>query len=371
MKNDGAEIEPRGDDGSPGAEDPKLLAKAAKTQREIAAIHAAITSCIYVTKRDRVAGLLNMFPECRDSDVSLTIRYWQTFQSEIDTSKEIAPQTLFKLERLTTIARLRAKIQNEYGLFPASEGIKRKRRKNEEEVRDDMLSDRAPPRLISIFADEAGKQDEFILIGSVWFLNPMKGAMFQHKVNKLRESRNIKNEFHFSRCGRQDVENYKAFVDLVCQEREFIGFKAIAAERRGSSRNIEEVLCDLYCLMALKGFEHEVASGRVDLPRRISLTLDEGGLTSIGSEMLRQKLLAFLNRTYGQNVTLDNVSELGSKSSAALQLADLITGVASRKLNHRGEHAFKDELADYATERLGLNFSDSIVNDDSFALIRI
>lgn len=349
----------------------KALAKEKRRQREIEAIKASIASCTYTTKRDRVAGLLNMFPECRDSDISLTLRYWEAFQPEINTHGDINPKSLFKLERQTTISRIRAKIQNEYGLFPSSENVRRKRRKKEEEVRDDMISDAPTSRLIAIFADEAGKQDEFVLVGSVWFLNMMKGAMFQHKVNKLRESRGIKNEFHFSRSGKQDVENYKAFVDLISEEREFMGFKTIATPRRGSSRNIEEVLSDLYCLLALKGFQHEIESNRAELPRRLALTIDEGGLTPIGCEMLSQNFATFLERSYKSDAVLDGVTVLNSKSSAALQVADMITGVANRKLNYRGEQNFKDELADYIIEKLGLSFSESVVGDDAFALIRI
>lgn len=354
------------------ADDERALVKEARRQREIAAIEAAIASCSYVTKRDRVAGLLNAYPECRDSDVALTIRYWETFQDDIYTpGAELDPRRLFKLERLTTVARLRAKIQNEYGLFPASEGVRRKRRQKEEDVRDEMVSDTPTSRLISIVADEAGKQDEFVLVGSVWFLNAMKSAMFQHKVNQLREARSIKNEFHFSRTGRQDVENYRAFVDLVREERDFISFKTIAAPRRGSSRNIEEVLGDLYCLLVLKGFEHEVDSRRVELPRRLQLAIDEGGITHVGCEMLSQHLSTFLDRKYRADAAFDGVKIIDSKKSAAVQVADMITGVVNRKLNYRGERSYKDDLADYVVEQLGLNLSDSVVGEDAFALIRI
>ena len=353
--------------------DKKALAREARKQREIAAINESIATCTYATKRDRVAGLLNMFPESRDSDMSLTLRYWETFQTDIYESGNLSPRSLFKLERQTTIARLRAKIQNDYGLFPASENVRHKRRQKEEEVRDDMLTDSPSSRLISIFADEAGKNDEFVLVGSVWFLNAMKGAMFQNKVNKLRHDRSFKGEFHFSRCAKQDLEHYKAFVDLVNLERDFMSFKTIATARRGSSRGIEDVLSDLYCLLAFKGFEHEVDSHRVDLPRRVSLTIDEGGLTPIGCEMLHQNLSTFLDRCYKHEATLETTSVLNSKSSAALQLADMITGVASRKLNHhgQGERNHKDDLADYTIETLGLDFSGSIVEDDAFALIKI
>lgn len=354
------------------SEDEKALAREARRQREIEAIKAAIASCSYVTKRDRVAGLLNMFPESRDSDVALTIRYWETFQSDIYTpGAELDPKRLFKLERLTTVARLRAKIQNEYGLFPASDGVRRKRRQKEEDVRDEMVSDAPNSRLISIVADEAGKQDEFVLVGSVWFLNAMKSAMFQHKVNLLRESLGIKNEFHFSRSGKQDVENYKAFVDLVREERDFISFKTIAAPRRGTSRNIEEVLSDLYCLLVLKGFDHEVDSRRVELPRRLQLAIDEGGITPVGCEMLSQHLSTFLDRKYRTDVTFAGVEIINSKKSAAVQLADMITGVVNRKLNYRGERSHKDDLADYVVEQLDLKLSDTVIGEDAFALIKI
>lgn len=112
--------------------DPKRLARIEKEKRELL---ASLAGGDFSTQRTKVAAILNLYPESRNSDITLALKYWETFQPDIYNKHGILPKDLFKLERLHYIVRARAKIQNEYGLFQADAKVKHCRKKNEEVIR--------------------------------------------------------------------------------------------------------------------------------------------------------------------------------------------------------------------------------------------
>lgn len=352
------------------SEDKKAIAKEKNKLREIAAINSAIASGTYTTKRDRVAGILNMYPDCRDSDMVLTVRYWETFQGDIYGKDSLTPRLLFKLERLTTIARLRAKIQNDYGLFLGTQKTRNQRRQKEEEVRTEIINDSAPPKIIQIFADESGKTGEVVIIGSVWFLNVAKGTQFQIKYQTFKERIGYKGEFHFSEVKNQTLNAYKQFVDFSVGHRDYVSFKVIATKRKGNSRSIDEVITKLSFLLLVKGYAQELQAGRFIGERRLIFVVDEsGGPDSIGREDLKIAVTRALNEQHGSGAVLSNVEEIDSKQSAAIQLADLISGALNRKMNYPAGNSPKDDLANYIVDTLGLKLDESVVEDDAFRLI--
>jgi len=65
----------------------------------------------------------------RDSDVTLQLRYWEQFEKDLYDGRAITPSDLYKLTRLTSLSRARAKIQNTFGLFAASDEVRARRGK--------------------------------------------------------------------------------------------------------------------------------------------------------------------------------------------------------------------------------------------------
>ncbi len=304
----------------------KSAKREARRQKEIEQIWTALDSGNYATQRDRVAYLLNVYPDTRESDITLTLRYWETFQSEHCPDSAIPREKLFKLERQTTISRLRAKIQNEYGLFQGSEMVQRQRRQREDQVREDVIADRAPPNVVHVFADETGKTGAYLIIGSVWFLNASRTATFQASVSALAHQLGIRGEFHFAECKRQHLPAYKEFINLAAANREFMSFKAIVTKQSGAVQ-VADAVIRLLRLHLLRGYEHERRSGRVAGPRRINVTLDRGDTYSA---LTRNELVVQLNRdlkeSYGDGNTIERLAEIDSKGSASIQLADLLAG---------------------------------------------
>lgn len=80
----------------------------------------AVLSAKFDTIQERVAWILNHFPDTRNSDITLQLKYWDRFEPDLYDGRAIEPDDMYKLTRLTSLQRARAKIQNSYGLFQAS-----------------------------------------------------------------------------------------------------------------------------------------------------------------------------------------------------------------------------------------------------------
>src|SRR5260370_26520158 len=79
--------------------------KCKKREKEKIKLVQAVTSGDFSTLTSKVAGILNIYPQARNSDIILSLKLWETFQPEIYNEQGIKPVDLFKLERMTYITR--------------------------------------------------------------------------------------------------------------------------------------------------------------------------------------------------------------------------------------------------------------------------
>lgn len=351
--------------------DSKKLARIEKEKKELL---ASLAGADFSTQKAKVAAILNLYPAARNSDITLTLKYWETFQPDIYKETGILPKDLFKLEREHYIVRARAKIQNEYGLFQADDQVKHYRKRNEEVMHDAVLEDAAPRQVVTVFADETGKTQDFVIVASVWVLRSpavysLTGAIMNWKMN----SPWAKREIHFAKFGKADFNTLKEYLGLILKNREFLSFKVIAIERSMTQRPIQEVIQKLHEHMLVRGVEHEIAAGRFDLPREIGMTLDEEqSLDPFTLSEMKQRVLTEFERSYGKQLQLLDIVTASSKNSGLVQLADLIAGAVNRRLNHKEEKNYKDEMADWIIHSLDITLNkEGIPGLDASALFKV
>lgn len=326
-----------------------------KIARERAELVKSVAAEDFSTLKSRVAAILNIYPAARDSDIVLTLQYWSMFQPDLYNPAGIIPRDLFKLERESHIVRARAMIQNDYGLFVASEAVKGHRRENEKSVRGEILAEPAERPVIRVYADETGKNGQFVMVAAVWVLSGISTFRLSRKIDDWRESSSFaKREMHFSRLGKGDADALTKYLEVVRSESEYLSFKIIGIERSKTRRSIEELIAKLHERMLIRGALHEVSCGRVSLPRAIDLTVDEeDSLDEIALAEMKSSVQRELS-THHESLTVGDVISLSSKTSALLQLADLVAGAVNRRRNHEGDRNFKDDFADQIIETLGL-----------------
>ena len=79
---------------------------------------------------ENVAEILRKYPETRNSDRLLTIKYLQEFTCENETEKKLVEKLFNKCDlNLGTIIRRRAYIQNDMWMYKATERVRENRAK--------------------------------------------------------------------------------------------------------------------------------------------------------------------------------------------------------------------------------------------------
>ncbi len=347
--------------------------KQAKVQKEKTALQKSLAAGDFSTTRTRVAFILNLYKDTRNSDVTLAIKYWEQFQPELYSVHGILPQNLFKLERFHLIVRARAKIQNEYGLYLAEDAIRRHRRRNEEAMEADVIADAASRGVIQVFSDETGKTQRYVTVAAIWVLAGRAVYDVTRAVLKWKESSAwVNREIHFARLGAKDEGVLKELLDIVVNHREFLSFKVISYDQEGSRRRVEDIVARLHEFMLIRGLQHELGSARVALPLTVTVTLDEEpSLDEIARSDLKEAVERRYSELFERRASIESVDSVRSHDSVLVQLADLVAGAVNRRLNHLAERGVKDNMADAIVAAFGLVDREEDVGLDAFARLHV
>lgn len=304
----------------------------------------------------KVASVLNRYPDTRNSDVALMLKYWQVFEGH--TGNQVSLENLFKYERLTSIARVRAKIQNEYRLFRADEKIRRYRREEEEIQKEFQISTKPPIDDITIYADESGKNDDFAIVGSSWILSgegELNSDLVKWAQERKIEDQTCPDVFHFNkiRNNGRDLQVYKDFFNYAVQRGNMMGFKAIAVNQTKTSMSNDDLNSELFYQLVRIGIEHEEMTRRIQLPKQIVYIKEkEEGESALRINQIQQQLIDNFKIHHDDNLRLNAFMSMGPEYSRLIQIADLFTSSINRILNHQQKnpqspHNAKDEFAEY------------------------
>ncbi|MCD6050206.1 MAG: hypothetical protein K0Q55_1609, partial [Verrucomicrobia bacterium] len=300
------------------------VAKELELEAERESLIKAASSGVLNNVEERTAWLLNNYPETRDSDVTLQIKYWEEFQNDIGGGEYIAKKNLYQLVRLTSLSRARARIQNTLNLFLASESIRQQRGTLSEDERQSAREKKGYP-VINIYFDESGKQKEakYLIVASVWFLFPSEQLKFISKIQAWKKSRNHE-EFHFNSITESDLPVYLDFIHLLLEMTHFLSFKAMGVDRAGLS-NINTSLLKLTYHLFSQGVQHENDSGRAPLPRSLSIwkDLEEKGNDKLFLAELTEKLTETSSSLLDGKLSILQAEPLDSKEQDLIQIADL------------------------------------------------
>jgi Protein of unknown function (DUF3800) len=281
---------------------------------------------------------------------------------------------LYKLTRLTSITRARAKIQNSFKLFLASDEIQKRRGVLAEDEKEKAIEDQQFDNTLSVYADESGKNDTFLIVGSIWFLDGYETFSTFKRIMDWKETYNFKNEFHFKEINKSNLQKYIQFSEMIFSNMSAISFKAVGCPKRGIS-NTQDAFTRLFYHLLKSGIEHENDTKRAPLPRALSFTKDseEVGIDKLLIADIKDKIVNLSNSQYRNLLfpDLDNFRAQDSKSNYLLQLADLFTSSLNRIINKPGEgNNPKDEFASFFLGALNVNNGiDSFEKQDDIAVL--
>jgi len=337
--------------------------KEAKREEEIQQLLNNLSSATVNTLRDKVAWILNQNPKARDSDVTLMLYFWETFESNIYNGRSINPDDLYRLTRMTSIVRERARIQNAYKLFQASSEVRQRRGTLSEEEKEKAVEDKpiGYPSL-TVYMDESGKNADQLIVGSVWFLGVGKSLFDIHKrITDFKKEIDFAKEFHFAKMSRDDLPIYQRMIEIFLQEAPTYSFKVISVPARGI-QNKQEALKQLFYHLIVKGIENENHTGRAVLPRSLQVWKDseEEGADRLLIADLDDKLKQASSTLFNNELYLNFVRCADSEHNLFLQVADLFTASANRILNESGvARNHKTEFAEFFLDSVGIDKSFS------------
>jgi heat shock protein HspQ len=335
--------------------------KEAKLEETIQQLLNNLSSANVNTLRDKVAWILNHNPKARDSDVTLMLDFWSTFESHIYNGQVITPDDLYSLTRMTSIARERAKIQNVYKLFQASTEVREHRGTLSEEEKEKAVEDKPVGHpSMSVYMDESGKNAEQLIVGSVWFLEVGKALYDIHKkIADLKKEMDFKKEFHFAKMSREELPIYKRMIKVFLHESPTHSFKVISIPVKGI-QNKQEALRQLFYHLIVKGIENESQTGRAVLPRAIQIWKDaeEEGVDRLLVAELTDRLKQASANLFNRNLHLEYIRCVDSEPNLFLQVTDLFTASANRIINEPAiVRNHKTEFAEFFLDSVGIDKS--------------
>lgn len=322
-----------------------------------------ISSATVNTKRDKVAWILNHYPETRNSDIALQIKFWETFEADRYKGRSISPDDLYKLTRLTSLVRERARIQNVYNLFIASSEIRQQRGTLSDEEKEKAIEDKPDgcPTLI-VYMDESGKNDNQLIVGSMWFLGGGYPILALHSsLLKFKEYSGFDKEFHFSTMSRNELPVYLGMINHFLKEAPAVSFKIASVPARGIS-NKQDALQQMFYHLLIRGVTSEHETGRAVLPRLLQIWKDaeeEGTDRLLIADLDDRLKQAATSRLKGE-LYIDEIRCVDSAHNIFMQVADLFTASANRVLNQPGlQRNHKDEFAEFFLDATGVGKSFS------------
>ena len=305
---------------------------------------------------EKVGWILNHFPQTRDSDISCQIKFWETFEPGIINNGIIKVSDLYKYTRLTSVVRARAKIQNEYKLFLASEEVRKHRGKLEEEYESWAVSEQPDCAQYSLYIDESGKTSDYLILGSLWILDSISTMTLFNKILELKERYNYNKEFHFKTISSSTQAIYKELIDLLYTYSSALCFKFTYISKDGV--NIQNALNIMFYHLIIDGIKHEYSTGRAPLPRSLLVIkdLESKGADTLFLKELKIKIQEAAKSVFDNKLFVNEFRPIDSKENYYLQIADIFVASINRKINEdSSQNTAKDIIANYFFEKFGLS----------------
>ena len=203
--------------------------------------------------------------------------------------------------------------------------------------------------------DDSGKNADFLIIGSIWFLAEYQEVF--RSIHKIRDRTGFHKEFHFKELDRKSLSVYKEVVDVFWEHSNAVSFKFISIPRSGIGK-VRDAFTDMYYHLLVQGVTHEHETSRAPLPRTLQVWIDaeETSLDKLLVANLNDRLDQAAQTHFKRKLVLDQLHTVDSEKNTILQIADMFTGSVNRILNRSGTtHNHKDELAEYLLSRFNIS----------------
>lgn len=318
-----------------------------RRKAERAALLHALANSWLATIEQRVCVILRDFPETRDSDTALLIRYWKKFQPEILLEwRPLELEALFELEKSESISRARRHIQNDLQLFQATPRTLKLRGELQMEFHQYLTAQREGDPEIRFFLDETGgdPQDKFTGVGGICVLDWRQFEMQHAALVKWRDKQGWPETLHFNKLTNDAAMGpFLALLTELKKRRAGILFAGYALPAR---RNKQDMFFSLTQQLVVDSVRQAAALGCLNVSRAVTVVKEsEEGFDALYLRELEGSLHDLLTREFPGQAYLKAVTPVPKGREVLLECADIIASGMRRRAVSGGTHS-KDRLAE-------------------------
>ena len=307
---------------------------------------AEIANSRLATREQRIAHILHRFPETRDSDTALCIRYWKMYQADVlERWQPLELEVLFALDRIETIGRVRRMIQNELRLFRGLEDTRRAREAMQAEFHEYLAAHRDSLPEIRFYLDETGNEGgkAYTGIAGVCIINWKQFEKHHAALEQWRSKQGWLETIRFSDTGADKVERAVSLLQQLQSRRSGVLFLGYSLASRGRTDRDQFSLFIQLVVDSLKYLRDcrcltEYRSVRVIKEAQV-------GFDTVFLNKMTKQLGEVVALEFPGEITVLPVEAVPKGRTVLLECADLIAGGMQRRALYNGRNP-KDLLAE-------------------------
>jgi len=307
---------------------------------------ADIANSYLATREQRVAHILQRFPETRDSDTALCIRYWKMFQADVlEHWRPLELEVLFELDRIETIGRMRRMIQNELRLFRGVEETRRAREAMQGEFHEYIAAHRDSLPEVRFYLDETGNEGHksYTGIAGVCIINWKQFEKHYAALEQWRSRQGWPETIHFSDTGDYNVDRAVSLLRQLQSRRSGVLFLGYSLVSRGRTN---EVLFSLFIQLVVDSLKHLRKCKCLTENRSVRVIKEaDPGFDSMYLRTMTKQLDEMVALEFPGELTVLPVEAVTKGRTVLLECADLIAGGMQRRALFKGRNP-KDRLAE-------------------------
>jgi hypothetical protein len=320
-------------------------------------ILAEIADSRLANREQKIAHILHRFPETRDSDTALCIKYWKMFQADVlERWRPLELEVLFELDRIETIGRVRRMIQNDLRLFRGVEETRRAREAMQGEFHEYIAAHRDSLPEVRFYLDETGNEGDktYTGVAGVCIINWKQFEKHHAALQQWRSKQRWPETIHFSDTGADKVDRAVSLLQQLQSRRSGILFLGYSLVSRGRTN---EVLFSLFIQLVVDSLKHLRECNCLTENRSVRVIKEaDQGFDSIYLRTMTKQLDEMVALEFPGTLTVLPVEAVTKGRTVLLECADLIAGGMQRRALHKGRNP-KDRLAEAVINVTG--FEDS------------
>jgi hypothetical protein len=323
--------------------EPELDQELAEQRAELL---ARIAQSQLATYEQRIARILHRYPETRDSDIALCLRYWRTFQADvIERWKPLELEVLFDLDRMETLGRTRRFVQNDLRLFRGMEDTRKARQAMQRELHEYLAAHRDTLPEIRFYLDETGNEGDknYTGVAGVCVMNWKQYEKHHAALAQWREKQGWTETIHFAETGADKVDRAAALLQQLAQRRSGVLFLGYSIASRGRT---QEAIFSLFIQLVVDSLKHLQQQGCLSENQSVRVIKEaDQGFDSIYLDTMTKRLSEAVALEFPGLLAVSPVEAVTKGRNVILECADLIAGGMQRRALGKGRNP-KDKLAE-------------------------